>query len=112
MLHLCLQNVPLVVQVKELGGVVQNCSCMAEDMGKIFDVYWYLGDSSKVPADWPASYSTQINSSHPAEITYNSQPASTYLSVSNKSHYFFVSVFISFIPVPHISVVTTCPQKM
>ncbi|XP_064599965.1 5'-3' exonuclease PLD3-like [Liolophura sinensis] len=74
-----------LTQVKELGGVVQNCSCMAEDMGKIFDVYWYLGASSKVPADWPASYSTQINSTHPAEITYNGQPASTYLSSSPAS---------------------------
>ncbi|XP_041979993.1 5'-3' exonuclease PLD3-like isoform X2 [Aricia agestis] len=56
-------------QVKELGLVAYNCSCLAKDLGKIFDVYWQLGVADAVPAEWPAELSTDINMEHPVNIS-------------------------------------------
>ncbi|KAL0100167.1 hypothetical protein PUN28_019537 [Cardiocondyla obscurior] len=57
-------------QVKELGLMVLNCSCLANDYAKIFDVYWKLSEDGKVPATWPASLSTKININNPINFTY------------------------------------------
>ncbi|EZA57925.1 Phospholipase D3 [Ooceraea biroi] len=57
-------------QVKELGLVALNCSCLAKDYAKIFDVYWKLGEDGKVPSTWPDSLSTKINIDNPMNFTY------------------------------------------
>ncbi|EFN84877.1 Phospholipase D3 [Harpegnathos saltator] len=57
-------------QVKELGLLVLNCSCLANDYAKIFDVYWKLGQDGKVPSTWPDSLSTKINLDNPMNFTY------------------------------------------
>ena len=55
-----------LTQLKEMGVVVFNCPTFAEDMAKIFDVYWDLGGEGKnVPDTWPSSLSTNINSENP-----------------------------------------------
>ena len=70
-------------QVKELGAVLFNCSCMATDMGKLFDVYWYLGKpGARVPTTWPKIYSTDINRNTSMQIKFNGTDATTYLSSS------------------------------
>ncbi|XP_012528482.1 5'-3' exonuclease PLD3 [Monomorium pharaonis] len=56
-------------QVKELGLMVLNCSCLANDYAKIFDVYWKLGEDGKVPSTWPDSFSTKINIDNPMNFT-------------------------------------------
>ncbi|KAJ8369302.1 hypothetical protein SKAU_G00093300 [Synaphobranchus kaupii] len=72
-----------LTQVKELGAVVYNCSCLAEDLGKIFQAYWYLGEAGKtIPSHWPANYSTPYNKDTPLELSLNGTPSSTYLSSS------------------------------
>ncbi|XP_036392735.1 5'-3' exonuclease PLD3 [Megalops cyprinoides] len=72
-----------LTQVKELGAVVYNCSCLAEDLGKIFEAYWYLGEAGKsIPSPWPASYSTLYNKDTPLELPLNGTPSSAYLSSS------------------------------
>lgn len=39
-----------LTQVKEMGVLVKNCPKLAEDMGKIFDVYWMLGgEGTSIP---------------------------------------------------------------
>ena len=39
-----------------------NCSCLADDLGKIFDVYWLLArKDAKIPDPWPKKYETSIN---------------------------------------------------
>ncbi|OXU24626.1 hypothetical protein TSAR_006066 [Trichomalopsis sarcophagae] len=58
-----------LTQVKELGLVAYNCSCMANDLAKIFDVYWALGENGKVPAAWPKSLGTKINLENPMSYT-------------------------------------------
>ncbi|XP_061173053.1 5'-3' exonuclease PLD3-like [Saccostrea echinata] len=72
-----------LTQVKELGAVVYNCSCMAVDMGKIFDVYWYLGaPNASIPNSWPAQFSTSVNDNTSMLIKFNNSEATTYLSSS------------------------------
>lgn len=74
-----------LTQVKEMGALVRDCPCMAEDMGKLFDVYWDLGlPSAKVPPSWPTSYNTNINNNQSMEITFNHTDvtATTYISSS------------------------------
>ncbi|KYM89583.1 Phospholipase D3 [Atta colombica] len=57
-------------QVKELGLIALNCSCLANDYAKIFDVYWKLSEDGKVPSTWPDSFSTKINIDNPMNFTY------------------------------------------
>ena len=57
---------------------------MATDMGKLFDVYWYLGNpGATVPTTWPTTYSTDINRNTSMQIKFNGTDATTYLSVSD-----------------------------
>ncbi|XP_045769348.1 5'-3' exonuclease PLD3-like isoform X1 [Maniola jurtina] len=58
-----------LTQVKELGIVAYNCSCLATDLGKIFDVYWSLGAADAVPASWPAELGTDIDMEHPLNLS-------------------------------------------
>jgi len=39
-----------------------NCSVLAKDMSKIFEVYWDLAKpNSQIPDPWPDKYKTTIN---------------------------------------------------
>ncbi|CAD6213375.1 GSCOCG00004039001-RA-CDS [Cotesia congregata] len=58
-----------LTQVKELGVLIQNCTCLANDFAKIFEVYWQLGKDGRVPASWPDSVSTKININNPVNLT-------------------------------------------
>lgn len=69
------------LQVKELGAVVYNCSCLAADLGKIFEAYWFLGESQSIPSPWPQSFSTAYNEDTPLLVPLNNTPSSVYLSV-------------------------------
>ena len=69
-----------LTQVKELGVLVTDCPCMAEDMHKIWRVYWDLGGQENVPDRWPPGYSTNINSEAPMILT--EADMSLYLSSS------------------------------
>ena len=57
-----------LTQVKELGVLVKDCPCLAKDMTKIWRVYWDLGGQESIPARWPSTYSTNINSESPLKI--------------------------------------------
>lgn len=74
-----------LTQVKELGVVVYNCSCLAADLGKIFEAYWFLGDSQSIPSPWPTSFSTFYNKDTPLQLSLNDTPSSVYLSSSPPS---------------------------
>lgn len=69
--------------MKELGAVVRQCDCLAEDMGKIFDVYWKLATpDSQIPAHWPEAYNTMYNDRNPMVVNFNGTNYNTFLSVS------------------------------
>ncbi|XP_072345928.1 5'-3' exonuclease PLD3-like [Scyliorhinus torazame] len=72
-----------LTQVKELGAVVYNCSCLANDFSKIFDAYWSLGHpNATIPSPWPSFYSTNFNKETPLEVKLNGTAAKMYLSSS------------------------------
>jgi len=62
-------------QVKELGIVVKNCGCLATDLGKIFNVYYYMGSNLKSSWEdfygWPQADQTSINMASPLGLTFN-----------------------------------------
>lgn len=69
------------LQVKELGAVVYDCGCLAEDLDKIFEAYWYLGQKESVPIQWPSEFSTSYNKDTPMELQLNGTDSLVYLSV-------------------------------
>ncbi|XP_045138773.1 5'-3' exonuclease PLD3-like isoform X2 [Portunus trituberculatus] len=72
-----------LTQVKEVGIVIYNCSSLALDMKKIFEVYWQLGEKGAViPSSWPAPLHTTYNLNHQLKLSLNGVPVSTYLSSS------------------------------
>ncbi|CAN7995409.1 unnamed protein product, partial [Ixodes hexagonus] len=72
-----------LTQVKELGALILDCECLATDLMKVFEVYWILGvPNATVPANWPASLSTQINALTPARLSLNGTQTLAYFSSS------------------------------
>ncbi|XP_030071139.1 5'-3' exonuclease PLD4 isoform X2 [Microcaecilia unicolor] len=72
-----------ITQVKELGAVMYNCSCLAKDLLKTFNTYWDLGfPNASIPSPWPDSYSTDINQSQPLELKFNGTCSKVYFSAS------------------------------
>ena len=95
-------------QVKELGVVVYNCSCLAEDLGKIFEAYWFLGQSGQeIPATWPSNFSTAYNKDTPLQLPLNDTQSGVYLSVSffhylSLSNYYYEVIWVCFLPHGHV----------
>ncbi|KAL2096525.1 hypothetical protein ACEWY4_008673 [Coilia grayii] len=71
-----------LTQVKELGAVVYDCGCLAEDLGKIFEAYWYLGQSKTIPSPWPSEYATPYNKDSPMKVPLNGTDSRVYFSSS------------------------------
>lgn len=60
-----------LTEVKEIGVLIRNCSCIASDIGKIFSVYWRMGEEgAQIPTRWPINLRTNFNAKHPLEISY------------------------------------------
>ena len=75
-----------LTQVKEIGIILTECQPIAEDLSKIFEIYWVLGKSeATVPKSWPKALSTQYNRSHPMPISLNQIQYNVFLSSSPKS---------------------------
>jgi len=61
-----------LTEVKEMGVHISDCPCVAEDVAKLFDVYWAMGaDDAQVPAKWPASLATLYNKDNPMNLSTN-----------------------------------------
>ncbi|XP_072887366.1 5'-3' exonuclease PLD3 isoform X2 [Hemitrygon akajei] len=70
-----------LTQVKELGVVLTNCSCLARDLERIFGVYWYLGgQGASIPRHWPAAYAALSSRQRPLHLTLNGIDARVYVS--------------------------------
>lgn len=74
-----------VLQVKEVGVSVEDCSCLAQDASRIFGVYWELGaqKNSSLPPYWPGRFSALSSIKYPLTVKFNGVPARVYLSVSS-----------------------------
>ncbi|XP_040174769.1 5'-3' exonuclease PLD3-like isoform X2 [Anopheles arabiensis] len=65
-----------LTQVKELGVLGTNCSCLVQDLAKIFDVYWDMGaPDARIPPKWPKAYAASFNYSAPAHVEFNGRNA-------------------------------------
>ncbi|CAB1447467.1 unnamed protein product [Pleuronectes platessa] len=69
-------------EVKEVGLLVEDCSCLAEDALRIFGVYWSIGagPSRSLPPYWPARLSALSSAQNPLHLKFNGVPAQVYLS--------------------------------
>ncbi|XP_061468284.1 5'-3' exonuclease PLD4 isoform X3 [Rhineura floridana] len=75
-----------LTQVKEVGVLISNCSCLANDLWKTFKTYWDLGEpNATIPSPWPSNYSTNINSHSPLEVQFNGTTTKAYFSASPSS---------------------------
>lgn len=69
-------------QVKEMGAVVYNCSCLTADMSKLFAVYWEMGKpGAKIPSEWDHNLATTYNKDEPMKLDLNSTNSHAYISV-------------------------------
>uniref|UniRef100_A0A8C1Y2T9 Phospholipase D family, member 7 n=1 Tax=Cyprinus carpio TaxID=7962 RepID=A0A8C1Y2T9_CYPCA len=73
-----------LTQVKEVGVSVEDCSCLAQDASRIFDVYWDIGaqKNGSLPPFWPGRFSALSSSKYPLAVKFNGVPARVYLSSS------------------------------
>ncbi|RXN35225.1 phospholipase D3-like isoform X2 [Labeo rohita] len=73
-----------LTQVKEVGVSVEDCSCLAQDASRIFDVYWEVGaqKNGSLPPFWPGRFSALSSSKYPLAVKFNGVPARVYLSSS------------------------------
>ncbi|XP_023120990.2 5'-3' exonuclease PLD3 isoform X2 [Amphiprion ocellaris] len=69
-------------EVKEVGLLVQNCSCLAQDVHRIFGVYWSVGglNNGSLPPYWPARLTALSSAENPLHLKFNGVPAQVYLS--------------------------------
>eukprot|EP01088_Endostelium_zonatum_P015831 TRINITY_DN4040_c0_g1_i1.p1 TRINITY_DN4040_c0_g1~~TRINITY_DN4040_c0_g1_i1.p1 ORF type:complete len:419 (-),score=89.24 TRINITY_DN4040_c0_g1_i1:52-1308(-) len=71
-----------LAQVKELGIVTMNCSPLALDIKKEFEIYWTAANLSQLPVHWPSSFDTTYNSTHPLNIIVNSTTQSVFIATA------------------------------
>ena len=69
--------------MKELGIAFYNCSSVADDLGKIFDVYWTVGNETSLPGKWSDDLSTSYNSKNPFILSLNERKTTLYISVNH-----------------------------
>jgi phospholipase D3/4 len=60
-------------QVKELGVLLMDAPELAIDLGKVFDIYWYIGSNKSIPSHWPASWDTPMFAAQPGLFSQNAQ---------------------------------------
>ncbi|KAF4104685.1 5'-3' exonuclease PLD3 isoform X2 [Onychostoma macrolepis] len=73
-----------LTQVKEVGVSVEDCSCLAQDASRVFDMYWDVGaqKNGSLPPFWPGRFSALSSSKYPLAVKFNGVPARVYLSSS------------------------------
>lgn len=73
-----------------------NCPCLAEDISKIFTIYWELSKpKAAVPDKWPSYLATTWNMVNPLTLELNNSAAEVYIAVSvhNKTLQVTIAVF-------------------
>ncbi|RZF40998.1 hypothetical protein LSTR_LSTR006301 [Laodelphax striatellus] len=75
-----------LTQVKEIGIYIKDCPCLVEDIGKIFDAYWMLGEpNAKVPGVSLPHLTTTINENNPLFVKIDNSVAGVYVTSSPPS---------------------------
>ncbi|XP_070622339.1 5'-3' exonuclease PLD3-like isoform X2 [Erythrolamprus reginae] len=72
-----------LTQVKELGIALYNCSCLAQDLHRIFAMYRILGkEGASLPTTWPRDLAAKSSLEEPRKIQLNGVDAQVYISSS------------------------------
>lgn len=79
----CLARVLFAPQRKELGVLVYDCSCLALDLHRVFNLYWGLKYKDFIPSFWSKRLFALFNRDEPLELTLNSTKAQAYISVGD-----------------------------
>lgn len=79
--HLCCCFV--VSQMKELGIIVYNCSCLALDLHRVFNLYWQLQYKDFIPSMWSKRLSALWNKDENLPLLFNNTKAEVFVSVSD-----------------------------
>ncbi|XP_078061043.1 5'-3' exonuclease PLD3-like isoform X2 [Mustelus asterias] len=70
-----------LTQVKELGVVLSNCSCLAQDVERVFGTYWQLGEKgATLPRRWPSRFDALSSKERPMRLKLNGIDAEVYIS--------------------------------
>ncbi|XP_072906600.1 inactive phospholipase D5-like [Hemitrygon akajei] len=73
-----------LTQMKELGIIMYNCSCLALDLHKVFSVYWQLEYRDTVPKIWSKKLFAISSKHSPLKLQLNEAEAEVYLATSPK----------------------------
>uniref|UniRef100_A0A3Q2YTV3 PLD phosphodiesterase domain-containing protein n=1 Tax=Hippocampus comes TaxID=109280 RepID=A0A3Q2YTV3_HIPCM len=65
---------------KELGVLVYNCSCLALDLHRVFNIYWGLQYKDFIPSFWSKRLFAIFNKDSPLELALNGTKARAYVS--------------------------------
>ncbi|KAI1722873.1 PLD-like domain-containing protein [Ditylenchus destructor] len=57
-----------LTEVKELGVVLRNSPVIANDLQKIFSVYWQMSNGGHPPGRWPSDLQTNISNKRPLNL--------------------------------------------
>ncbi|KAK7921849.1 hypothetical protein WMY93_008751 [Mugilogobius chulae] len=90
-----------LTQVKEVGLAVEDCSCLAQDVARVFDVYWSVGGANgSLPPYWPA----RLSSAPPQLSTRGrTDDLDAILSVINDARQFIHVSVMDFLPLSQFS---------
>lgn len=78
-------------QLKELGVIVYDCSCLAMDLHRIFALYWQLQYRDYIPSIWSKRVTAVFSKDEPLELKLNNTDAYAYVSVRSS---FTCSIFV------------------
>ncbi|XP_055783681.1 inactive phospholipase D5-like isoform X1 [Salvelinus fontinalis] len=68
--------------MKELGIIIYNCSCLALDLHRVFNLYWQLQYKDFVPSIWSKRLSALWNKDENLPLLFNNTKAEVFLSSS------------------------------
>eukprot|EP00118_Oscarella_pearsei_P004359 m.18508 g.18508 ORF g.18508 m.18508 type:complete len:442 (+) comp27672_c0_seq1:75-1400(+) len=72
-----------LTQVKELGVIALNCSCLANQLTKAFSMYWAMAlPDAKIPSKWSSSYATKFNLGSPLLLNINGTSSQATFGIS------------------------------
>lgn len=70
-------------QMKELGVVVYNCSCLVADLQRIFALYSSLKNKSKIPSSWSKRLYAVYDTQKKLTLNLNETQSKAFISVSS-----------------------------
>ncbi|RXM36541.1 Inactive phospholipase D5 [Acipenser ruthenus] len=81
-----------MAQMKELGVIIYNCSCLVLDLHRIFTLYWQLEYKDFVPTKWSRRVFALSSKVEPLKLHLNDSKAEVFLSEVHGINHFKVFI--------------------